>query len=75
MAELPLAPVERVMRNAGAERISIDAVKKAADLAEQQIKKLTERALQTAQKEGRVTINSKDIVLASKSPVAAEPYP
>jgi histone H3/H4 len=63
------------MRSAGAERISIDAVKKAADLAEQQIRKLTERALQTAQKDGRVTINSKDIVLASKSPAAAEPYP
>ena len=75
MAELPLAPVERVMRSAGAERISIDAVKKAADLAEQQIMKLTERALQIARKDGRVTLNSKDLVIASKPPVAAEPYP
>jgi histone H3/H4 len=75
MAELPLAPVERVMRNAGAERISIDAVKKAADEAEHLIRKLTEKALLIAQKDGRVTINSKDIVLASKSPVAAGSYP
>ena len=75
MAELPLAPVERVMRNAGAERISIDAVKKAADEAEHIIKKLTESAQKIARSEGRVTITSRDIVLASKRPLAVEPYP
>lgn len=75
MAELPLAPVERVMRNAGAERISMDAVKRAADEAELVIKKLTENAQRIAQSEGRVTITSKDIALASKRSVVAEAYP
>lgn len=75
MAELPLAPVERVMRQAGAERISIDAVKKAADEAELHIKELTKKAQNIARAEGRVTITSKDIALAAKGIVAAEPYP
>ncbi|MBN2014893.1 MAG: NFYB/HAP3 family transcription factor subunit [Candidatus Altiarchaeota archaeon] len=75
MAELPLAPVERVMRNAGAERISIDAVKRAADEAELVIKRLTEDAQKIAHGEGRATITSKDITLASKKLVAAEAYP
>jgi len=75
MAELPLAPVERVMRNAGADRISIDAVKRAADEAELIIKKLTENAQRIANSDGRRTITSKDIILASRLTRVAEPYP
>jgi len=75
MAELPLAPVERVMRSAGADRISIDAVKRAADEAELTIKRLTENAQRIANSDGRRTITSKDITLASRLVRVAEPYP
>ncbi len=75
MAELPLAPVERVMRNAGADRISIDAVKRAADEAELIIMKLTESAQRIASSEGRRTVTSKDIILASRLARVAKPYP
>ncbi|HDH41623.1 MAG TPA: histone [Candidatus Altiarchaeales archaeon] len=75
MAELPLAPVERVMRNAGADRISIDAVKRAADEAELTIKRLTESAQRIANRDGRKTITSRDITLASRLIRVAEPCP
>ncbi len=75
MAELPLAPVERVMRNAGADRLSIDAVKRAADEAENIIARLTKNAQRIASNEGRRTITSKDIILASRLDKVAEPYP
>jgi histone H3/H4 len=75
MAELPLAPVERVMRNAGADRISIEAVKRAADEAESTIMRLTENAQRIASKEGRRTITSKDIILASRLSGVAGPCP
>ena len=75
MAELPLAPVERVMRNAGAERISLEAVKRAADEAELFIHDLARRAGIIARGDGRTTVSAKDVVLASKTAKAAEPYP
>jgi histone H3/H4 len=75
MAELPLAPVERVMRNAGADRISIDAVKRAADEAELFIMRVTESAQRIARSEGRNTVTSKEIILASRVARVAGPYP
>ncbi|HIE34189.1 MAG TPA: histone [Candidatus Altiarchaeales archaeon] len=65
MAELPLAPVERVMRNTGAYRISLEAVKVTADEAENYIENLVRSAQKIAMKSGRKTITSRDIKLAS----------
>ena len=66
MAGLPLAPVERVMRKAGAERISNDAVKAIADKAEILIEKLTVESIRLSKHAGRKTITKEDVELASK---------
>lgn len=66
MVELPLASVERVMRMAGAERISNEAVKVVANKAEILIKKLTEKAIELSKHAKRKTLIADDIELASK---------
>jgi histone H3/H4 len=75
MAELPLAPVERIMRHSGADRVSLDAVKMASNEAEVLIKRLTEAALRIAHGDGRVTVTERDVALASKGVRTAEPSP
>lgn len=66
MPGLPLATVERIMRTAGAERISITAVKSISDKAEKLIKDLTEEAVVLSKHAGRKTVTAEDIELASK---------
>jgi DNA-binding protein len=66
MSLLPFATIERVMRSAGAERISNDAVKAAADRAEALIKNLTTEAVVLSKHAGRKTVTAEDIELASK---------
>jgi len=66
MTGLPLATVERIMRTAGADRISNDAVKAASDMAEELINKLTKEAVVLSKHAGRKTVTSEDIELASK---------
>ncbi len=66
MTGLPLATVERIMRTAGADRISNDAVKSAADRAEELINTLTKEAVVLSKHAGRKTVTSEDIELASK---------
>jgi len=66
MTVLPLATVERIMRTAGADRISNDAVKAAADRAESLIENLTKDAVILSKHAGRKTVTAEDIELASK---------
>lgn len=66
MAGLPLATVERIMRTAGAERISNDAVEAASEKAENLLKKLTAEAVILSKHAGRKTVTAEDIELASK---------
>jgi DNA-binding protein len=66
MTGLPLATVERIMRTAGADRISNDAVKAASDRAEELINKLTKEAVVLSKHAGRKTVTAEDIELASK---------
>ena len=66
MTELPLAPVERVMRKSGAERISLEALKLAADELESFLRVLTQKAALLAKDDGRVTITSSDISTSAK---------
>jgi histone H3/H4 len=54
------------MRTAGADRISNDAVKSAADRAEELINTLTKEAVVLSKHAGRKTVTSEDIELASK---------
>ena len=64
MTELPLASVERIMRNAGAERISINAIATMAEILEDYGTKLSKEAIELARHAKRKTVKKEDIKLA-----------
>ena len=66
MAELPIAPVKRLIKDAGATRISEDAAIKLADVLEEIGEDLARDATKLAKHAGRKTVKAEDIELASK---------
>ena len=67
MTDLPLAPVERLVRKAGAERVSENASEALADVLEDVAIDISQKAVQLAKHAGRKTVTSDDIKLASRS--------
>ena len=66
MGELPLAPMGRIMKNAGAERVSPEAERVLAKLMEEMAKEISEEAIKCAKHAGRVTIKASDIEMSCK---------
>jgi len=64
MAELPLATVERLIRKAGAERVSDDAAPALASILEDYASLICSRAVKLCKHAGRKTVTSDDIKLA-----------
>ncbi|BDC36657.1 MAG: histone family protein [Candidatus Methanoliparum thermophilum] len=64
MVELPIAPIERIAKKSGAERISEDAKVELAKILEDYGSKIASEAVKLAKHAGRKTIKTEDIKLA-----------
>jgi histone H3/H4 len=61
MAELPLAPVKRIIKQAGAERVSEDAVEELRDELEDHASERARDSKQMAEHAGRKTVQEDDV--------------
>jgi len=64
MPVLPLARVEKLIRKAGAERVSKDASKELALVLEERAVEISAKAVKLAKHAGRKTVTAEDIRLA-----------
>ncbi|WP_424359500.1 histone family protein [Methanocella sp. MCL-LM] len=66
MKELPVASVDRIIRNAGADRVSEDAKEALAAILEEYGTKVSAEAIKLCKHAGRKTVKEEDIRLASQ---------
>lgn len=66
MAEIPKKPVTKIIRNAGAERVSDDATAEMVKLMEAEGKKIAKKAVTLAKHAGRKTVKAEDIQIAAE---------
>ncbi len=66
MSTLPLKAVERILRKAGAKRVSKGASEELAKYLEEYAAKIARDAGQLAQHSGRITVTEQDVLMVRK---------
>ena len=61
--EIPLAPLDRIMHRAGAERVSEDAVELLRDIVESVAYEIAQKSVDAAKHAGRKTVTADDVKL------------
>lgn len=69
MAAIPLAPIDRLIREAGAERVSDNASEAFTKFLEEWGVNIVKRSVELARHSGRKTITAKDIELATSEAI------
>lgn len=64
MDELPMSPVDRIIRKSGAERVSKEATELLAEILEDEGEKIAKKANELAAHSGRKTVKREDIRMA-----------
>lgn len=66
MGTIPLMPLERILKKAGAKRVSHDALKELSKVLEEKMIKISSEAALLAKHAGRKTIIDEDIRIAKR---------
>ena len=64
--DFPASPLERVIRNAGGDRVSTSAIKEMMNILLEQTEAIASEAVAAARHAKRVTVKREDIVLVSR---------
>ncbi|MCS7096981.1 MAG: histone family protein [Candidatus Methanomethylicia archaeon] len=75
MPELPLAPIERLIRKAGAYRVSVEAAEALREVLEEIAIEISKEAIELAQHANRRTVTGDDIKLATRRFQKSFKYP
>lgn len=63
-SDLPLAPIERLIKKAGAERVSESAARELSIVLQERAAAISSKAVKLAKHAGRVTVTEDDIKMA-----------
>lgn len=66
VSELAIAAVDRIIRRAGAERVSESAARELADILEERGIEISNFAIELARHAGQKTVRDEDILLAAR---------